>query len=90
MKISSMLNTPSVKVILFLYDRGEARYADLLKLIPSRGTLSIILKELDEEGLIKRRVVASKPIRTYYSLSEKGRLVAGLLKEAKQIVRNVH
>ena len=76
MKISALLRTPSVKILLFLYKKGEVRYTELAKLIASRGTLSLGLKELDEEGLIQRRVVTTKPIQTYYSLTDKGKEIA--------------
>ena len=72
MKISSLLQKPSVRILLFLHEKGEVRYADLTKLITSRGTLSLNLKELDEEGLIQRRVVTTKPVQAYYSLTDKG------------------
>ena len=76
MKISALLGTPSVKILLFLYKKGEVRYTELAKLIANRGTLSLSLKELDEEGLIQRRVVTTKPIQTYYSLTDKGKEIA--------------
>ena len=76
MKISALLQTPSVRILLFLYKKGEVRYTDLAKLIASRGTLSLSLKELDKEGLIQRRVVTTKPIQTYYSLTDKGKEIA--------------
>ena len=76
MKISSLLETPSVRILLFLHEKGEVRYTDLTKLIASRGTLSINVKELEEEGLIQRRVVTTKPIQAYYSLTDKGREIA--------------
>jgi DNA-binding HxlR family transcriptional regulator len=72
-KISTLLETPSVRILLFLYEKGEVRYADLTKLIASRGTLSINIKELEEEELIQRRVVTTKPIQAHYSLTRKGR-----------------
>ena len=75
-KISTLLQTPSVRILLFLHEKGEVRYTDLTKLIASRGTLSLNLKELDEEDLIQRRVVTTKPIQAYYSLTDKGREVA--------------
>ena len=75
-KISTLLQTPSVRILLFLHGKGEVRYTDLTKLIASRGTLSINLKELEEEDLIQRRVVTTKPIQAYYSLTDKGREVA--------------
>jgi len=76
LKISSLLETPSVRILLFLHEKGEVRYTDLTKLIASRGTLSINVKELEEEGLIQRRVVTTKPIQAYYSLTDKGREIA--------------
>ena len=84
MKISSLLETPSVRIILFLHEKGEVRYTDLTKVIASRGTLSINVKELEGEGLIQRRVVTTKPIQAHYSLTDKGREIAGLLGKIKK------
>ena len=75
-KISTLLETPSVRILLFLHKQGEVRYADLTKLIASRGTLSLNIRELEDEGLIQRRVVTSKPIQAHYSLTNRGREVA--------------
>jgi DNA-binding HxlR family transcriptional regulator len=82
-KISSILEIPSVKILLFIYGKGEVRYTDSTKLIASRGTLSANLKELEKEELVKRRVVTTKPIQTYYSLTEKGQEIARRLSEIK-------
>ena len=73
MKISEVLKSPSIKILLFLYDKGEVRYSDLVDLVKSRGTLSLNLKDLDEDKLIERKIVATKPIQAYYSLTEKGK-----------------
>jgi DNA-binding HxlR family transcriptional regulator len=75
-KISTLLETPSVKILLFLHEKGEVRYADLSRLIASRGTLSLNIRELEEERLIQRRVVTTKPIQAYYSLTDRGKEVA--------------
>lgn len=85
-KISSLLQTPSVKILLFLNQKGEVRYTDLTNLITSRGTLSLNLKELDEEGLIQRRVMTTKPIQSYYSLTEKGKKVAEILQRLNEVL----
>jgi DNA-binding HxlR family transcriptional regulator len=85
-KISSLLQTPSAKILLFLLERGEVRYADLTKLMTSRGTLSLNLKELSEEGLIQRRIVTTKPIQAHYSLTEKGKQIAIHLDRIQKIV----
>jgi DNA-binding HxlR family transcriptional regulator len=85
-KISKVLQIPSVRLLLFIYEKGEVRYTDLTRLIASRGTLSINLKALEKEELVKRRVVTTKPIQTYYSLTEKGQKVAKRLSEIKDIL----
>ena len=87
MRISALLETASVKILLYLYEHGEVRYTDLTKLIASRGTLSLNIKELEEERLIQRRILTTKPIQAYYSLTEKGREIALLL---SKIERNAY
>jgi len=79
-----MLENPSIKILLFIDDRGEVRFADLTRLIDSRGALSTNLKALENEALISRRVVTSKPIQAYYSLTKKGKKVANGFKEVKE------
>jgi DNA-binding HxlR family transcriptional regulator len=79
-KISKILQAPSVKILLFIHEKREVRYTDLAKLISSRGALSTNLKSLETEELLSRRVVTSKPIHTYYSLTEKGLKAANYFK----------
>jgi DNA-binding HxlR family transcriptional regulator len=78
-----MLQAPTIRILLFLYERGEVRYHDLTKLLTSRGTLSVNLKELEDEGLIQRKIVDSKPIQSYYSLTDRGREIAKLFNAIK-------
>ena len=85
-KISKIIEIPSIRMLLFLHEKREVRYTDLTKLISSRGTLALTLNELDEEKLIQRRVVTTKPIQSYYSLTMKGEKVAKQLNEIKQIL----
>jgi DNA-binding HxlR family transcriptional regulator len=84
MKLSAMLDSPTAKIMLFIHERGEVRYTELTRLITSRGALSKSLKELEEEELIERRVETSKPIRSYYSLTEKGKKIADKLEEIRR------
>ena len=67
-----------------LSEGNETRYADLAKAVRSRGTLSLSSKELGEDGLTERRVVPSKPIQVYYSLTERGKDVAKNLSELRK------
>lgn len=86
MKIKSILELPTSKLLLCLGEKGEVRYSELSKLIASRGTLSLSLKETEEEGLTSRRVVLSKPVASYYSLTAKGKKIASLLREMGETV----
>jgi len=85
-KISAILGVPSVKILLFMLEKGEVRYTDLADLFTSRGTLSLSLSDLEEEKLIQRRIVASKPIQAYYSLTQKGKEIAKLMNEMKRLL----
>jgi len=85
-KISAILGVPSVKILLFMLEKGEIRYTDLADLFTSRGTLSLSLSDLEEEKLIQRRIVASKPIQAYYSLTQKGKEIAKLMNEMKRLL----
>lgn len=87
MKISRVLQIPSIQILLFLYEKGEARHRDLIKLIASRGTLSLSIKDLEEEDLVQRRIVPTKPIKSFYSLTSKGREVAKKLREIRGYVK---
>lgn len=90
LKISRALQIPSIQILLFLYEKGEVRHGDLIKLIASRGTLSLSIGEIEEEGLIQRRVVANKPIKSFYYLTGKGYEVAKRLKEIRDYVKDVN
>jgi DNA-binding HxlR family transcriptional regulator len=87
MKISDMLEAPCARILFFLHDEGEVRYSRLAELITSRGTLSLNLKHLEQEGLIKRQVLTTKPIQSIYSLTEKGSRIAGKLADIRKALR---
>ena len=87
MKISNVIGIPCVRILFFLHDRGEVRYSELAELIQSRGTLSLNLKHLEQEGLIKRRIVTTKPIQSLYSLSEKGTKIARNLADVRKALQ---
>jgi DNA-binding HxlR family transcriptional regulator len=84
LKISVLLENPSVKILLHINEKGEVRFADLTRLIDSRGALSSNLRALENEELICRRVVTTKPIQAYYSLTEKGKKIAQSFQDIRQ------
>lgn len=74
-------------VILFHLINSTLRYNELRKLMPTvtERTLSLQLKKLEDDGVIKREVYTSKPpLKVEYSLSELGEtLIPTLIAIAK-------
>lgn len=69
-------------VILFHLIEGKMRYNELRKKMPTvtERTLSLQLKTLEEDGIVKRKVYASKPpLRVEYSLSKLGESLIPLI-----------
>jgi DNA-binding HxlR family transcriptional regulator len=60
---------------------GEARFSDIASVVPglSDRLLSERLKELEAEGIVKRTVVASTPVRVDYALTEKGQALSKVI-----------
>ena len=86
MKVKQMLDLVSIKILIYLSEKGELRHRDLSKLTNSRGTLALSLKDLEEEGLVQRKVVNTKPLQTFYSLTEKGIAVGKELHNIKELI----
>ena len=69
-------------VILFHLIEKTLRYNELRKKMPTvtERTLSLQLKSLDEDGLIRRKVYTSKPpLKVEYSLTEFGKTLIPLI-----------
>jgi len=63
-------------VILFYLSQGSLRYNELRKKMPTvtERTLSLQLKTLENDGVIKRKVYTSKPpLKVEYSLTDFGK-----------------
>ncbi len=60
--------------ILCALTEGPLRFGELVKVVPglSDRLLSQRLRELEEEGLVKRDVEPGSPVRVTYSLTERG------------------
>jgi DNA-binding HxlR family transcriptional regulator len=71
-------------VILFYLIDGAKRYNEIRKLIPTitERTLSLQLKQLEEDHIIDRKVFTEKPpLMVEYSLTEFGKTLLPLLEE---------
>ncbi|MBU2938493.1 helix-turn-helix transcriptional regulator [Lacinutrix sp. C3R15] len=69
-------------VILFYLIDGTLRYNELRKKMPTvtERTLSLQLKTLEEDGIIKRKVYTSKPpLKVEYSLTDFGKTLIPLI-----------
>ncbi|CAM1372914.1 winged helix-turn-helix transcriptional regulator [Tenacibaculum xiamenense] len=70
-------------VILFYLMDGKLRYNELRKKMKgvTERTLSLQLQQLQEDGVVKRKVYTSKPpLKVEYSLTEFGTTLIPLLK----------
>ena len=64
---------------------GEKRFNELKRSTnASSRTLSRILKELQSDDLVAKRVEEGSPIATYYSLTEKGLSLKPVFEEIDQ------
>jgi DNA-binding HxlR family transcriptional regulator len=68
-------------VILRAMLSGEARFSDIASVVPglSDRLLSERLKELEAEGIVRRTVVASTPVRVDYALTQKGQALSEVI-----------
>jgi DNA-binding HxlR family transcriptional regulator len=69
-------------VILYHLIEGTLRYNELRKKMPTvtERTLSLQLKKLEEDGIVKRKVYTTKPpLKVEYSLTEFGKTLIPLL-----------
>lgn len=68
---------------------GPLRFGELGKAVPglSDRLLSRRLRELEQEGLVERRVAAGSPVRVTYSLTEAGSELGPAIAELKTWAR---
>ena len=67
--------------ILWHLRDGETRFNDLARELggASKKMITQRLRELEENGLVKRNVIATKPIAVAYSLTSFGQSAMGIL-----------
>jgi DNA-binding HxlR family transcriptional regulator len=69
-------------IVLELRTR-ELRFAELKSAIPelSARLLALRTRELESVGILERLISSKGPVRVSYSLTEKGRELAGIMEE---------
>jgi DNA-binding HxlR family transcriptional regulator len=79
-------------VVLWYLRHGKLRFAEIKKLIPdiTEKMLSIQLRALEDDGIIKREVFGEKPpIRVEYSLTDFGKTLVPALEAIASWGRNL-
>lgn len=78
-------------IIRDLLIEGTMRFSDLLKSMNgiSPKTLSLRLKELEDHGILKRKVFPEVPPRVEYTLTEKGKRLESIFIELKKFGLNL-
>jgi len=78
--------------IVFALIEGPLRFGELSRVVPglSDRLLSQRLRELEDEGLVERKVKAGTPVRVTYSLTEKGKELGPTVEELKQWAKRWH
>ena len=78
-RASELIGRRWTGAIIYVLLRGRARFAVLRAAIPgiTDRMLSERLQELELEGIVAREVIPETPVRIEYSLTEKGRALAG-------------
>ncbi len=81
-KIMSVLGGRWKFIILYTLRKSAKRFGQINHFIPSisNKVLTEQLRELEEDGIITRRVLADRiPVNVEYSLSEKGKEIIPIL-----------
>ena len=78
-----------IETILYLNKVGKAGYYETYKqgFVVSRQTFANLLKTLEKKGLVNREVIQNRPPRTKYSLTQKGKELAKILKELNSLLK---
>jgi DNA-binding HxlR family transcriptional regulator len=78
-------------VVLWYLRKDKKRFSELRKLIPNitEKMLSLQLKDLENDGILKRKVYPEVPPRVEYYLTDFGRTLIPMLEEIARWGRNL-
>lgn len=73
--------------IIFLIWNWHSSYNNILKTISGLNSkiLSERLKNLEDQGIVKRTIVSDRPVKIEYSLTKKGEKIQSLFEKIKNI-----
>lgn len=69
-------------IIVFILSMDKRRFSEIERMIPSatRKTLTVQLRELEKDGIVKREIFPEVPPRVEYSLTELGNTLRPAMK----------
>jgi DNA-binding HxlR family transcriptional regulator len=72
-------------LVIYQLLEGPQRFCSIESSLPISGRLlSERLKDLEQEGIVKREVFPETPVRIEYSLTEKGKALEPILRELEK------
>ncbi len=73
--------------ILRLAIEGPLRFSSLLKALEksNKQSISLALRELEQEGILQKNVIRLKPLHIEYTLSQKGKTFTAVLRQLEGI-----
>lgn len=68
-------------ILHYLMEEGPKRYNEIFRFLQNahKKTLTSQLRELEEDGIIRRKVYATTPVQVEYSVTEHGRTLYPVL-----------
>ena len=78
----------AVSLLLFLLDRGDepASATDLLKVVKNYNRIKALAEQLRFLGLVQVETIRDRNVTFQYSLTERGKEVAALLRRAVELI----
>jgi len=66
---------------------GSIRFSSLLREIEgsNKQSISVALKELEEQGLLEKNIIKEKPLHIEYILSEKGKALIPVFRQLETL-----
>ncbi len=68
-------------ILEFLKDNGTQRYMDILRYLETapKKTLTVQLRELEDDGIIQRKIIPTVPVQVEYTITKYGESLYPLL-----------
>lgn len=66
---------------------GNLRFSSLLRELKgsNKQSVSVALKEMEEAGLLERKVIREKPLHVEYSMTEKGKTLVPVFEQLENL-----